>query len=214
MTSSSSTLKATNLKWMVMLVLLDVAMLLMFVAPELVSESRAAILRAAIVPALPILVLLLSALLSHEAKARLVYWKIKNPLPGSQAFTKHAPRDARIDMMALKKNIGQLPTEPREQNARWYTLYRAARVDPAVVDAHRVYLLFRDIAAISVLLLPTASAALWFAGSSVGGVLIAVAFFAVQYLLSAAAARNSGIRFICNVLAIHSATKITTASRK
>jgi hypothetical protein len=40
---------------------------------------------------------------------------------------------------------------------------------------------------------------------------LAVGLFVVQYLLTALIARWSGIRFVCNVMAIHSARKITPA---
>jgi hypothetical protein len=45
-----------------------------------------------------------------------------------------------------------------------------------------------------------ASGALWFAAG----------LFAGQYVLAAVSARHSGIRFVTNVLAVHSAKKVTT----
>jgi len=39
----------------------------------------------------------------------------------------------------------------------------------------------------------------------------AAALLLVQYLVTALSARHAGERFVCNVLAIHSATKITAA---
>ena len=158
---------------------------------------------------MPVVVLLLTGLLSHEAKARLVYWKIKNPLPGSQAFTKCALVDARIDMKALKKNVGALPTDPSEQNAMWFRLYRLVRDDPAVSHTHRLYLMYRDMAAMSLIVTPLIPLAAWYAGVASGGRWIVGALLAIQYVVCAISARNSGTRFICNVLAIHSTTKVT-----
>ncbi|EHP42302.1 hypothetical protein OR16_15274 [Cupriavidus basilensis OR16] len=112
MKARSHVLKDANIKWLVMLAVLDAAVVLLFIAPELVDASKMAILRASASPLLPVVVLLLTGLLSHEAKARLVYWRIRNPLPGSQAFTKYAPADARTDMKALARNVGALPTDP------------------------------------------------------------------------------------------------------
>lgn len=196
------------MKWLVSLAAFDAALVLLFVAPGLIDASTLAILRAGSTTALPVLVLLLTGLLSHEAKARFVYWKFTNPLPGSRAFTKHAPADARIDMKALAKNVGALPTDPGEQNAKWYKLYRQVGDDPAVSEAHKLYLMYRDMAAMSLLLIPLVPAALWYAGAPLGSRWLAGALFAAQYVVCAIGARHSGARFVCNVLAIHSTTKV------
>jgi hypothetical protein len=208
MKNRSDSLKAANMKWLVMLAVLDVAVVLLFVAPELVSASTTAILRAGSTAVLPVVVLLLSGLLSHDAKARLVYWRIANPLPGSQAFTKHAAADARIDMKALAKNVGSLPTDPGEQNAKWYKMYRQVGDDATVVQAHKLYLMYRDMAAMSLLLMPLVPAALWLAGVPPASRWITGGLFAAQYIVCAICARHSGTRFVCNVLAAHSVTKV------
>lgn len=213
MKSRSDTLKAANVKWLVMLVALDAAVVLLFIAPELVDASMTTILRASVSPLLPVVVLLLTGPLSHEAKARMVYWRIANPLPGSRAFSKYGPADARIDMKALAKNVGPLPTDPGEQNAKWYKLYRLVGDDPAVAHAHRLYLMYRDMAAMSLLLVPMVPAALWYAGAAPAARWIAGGWFVVQYVVCAISARHSGARFVCNVLAVHSTRKVrATAS--
>ncbi|WP_247394072.1 hypothetical protein [Ralstonia pseudosolanacearum] len=212
MKNRSDTLKAANIKWLVMLAVLDAAVVFLFIAPELMDASMLAILRASVSPLLPVVVLLLTGPLSHEAKARLVYWRIANPLPGSQAFTKHAPADARIDVKALAKNVGALPTDPAEQNAKWYKLYRQVSGDAAVAHAHKLYLMYRDMAAMSLLLVPLVPAALWYAGAPPASRWIAGGLFALQYLVCAISARHSGTRFVCNVLAVHSTTKVKPAA--
>ncbi|RAQ10237.1 hypothetical protein DPR02_15520 [Burkholderia cepacia] len=211
MKNRSPVLKAANMKWLVSLAAFDAAVVLLFVAPGLIDASTLAIFRAGSTTALPVLVLLLTGLLSHEAKARLVYWRFTNPLPGSQAFTKHAPADARIDMKALAKNVGAFPTDPGEQNAKWYKLYRQVGDDPAVSEAHKLYLMYRDMAAMSLLLIPLVPAALWYAGAPLGSRWLAGALFAAQYVVCAIGARHSGARFVCNVLAVHSTTKVKAA---
>ncbi|KWH53846.1 hypothetical protein [Burkholderia anthina] len=208
MKSRSDTLKAANMRWLVSLAAFDAAVVLLFVAPGLMDASTLAILRAGSTTALPVVVLLLTGLLSHEAKARLVYWRIVNPLPGSRAFTKHALADARIDMKALAKNVGVLPTDPGEQNAKWYKLYRQVSGDAAVSHAHKLYLMYRDMAAMSLLLVPLVPAALWYAGAPSASRWIAGGLFAVQYVVCAISARHSGTRFVCNVLAVHSTKKV------
>jgi hypothetical protein len=208
MKSRSDALKAANIKWLVMLAVLDAAVVLLFIAPELVDAGMLALLRVGSTAVLPVVVLLLTGLLSHEAKARLVYWKIANPLPGSAAFTKHAPADARIDMKALARNVGALPTEPAEQNAKWYKLYQQVSGDAAVAHAHKLYLMYRDMASMSLILMPLVPAALWYAGAPPASRWIAGGLLVLQYVVCAISARHSGTRFVCNVLAIHSTTKV------
>jgi hypothetical protein len=214
MKSRPDALKAANMKWLVSLAALDIAVVLLFVAPELVDPGNlTALLRASATSFLPVVVLLLTGLLSHEAKARFVYWKIANPLPGSAAFTKYAPADARIDMKALAKNVGALPTDPGEQNAKWYRLYRQVDADPAVAHAHKMYLMYQDMAAMSLLLIPLVPAALWYAGAPPASRWIAGGLFALQYVVCAIGARHSGTRFVCNVLAVHSTTKVKATAK-
>jgi hypothetical protein len=208
MNKGSGVLKAANQKWLVSLAAFDVAVVLLFVAPSLIDTSTLALLRASAAASLPIFVLLLTGVLSHEVKARIVFWKMTNPLPGSAAFTKYGPADARIDMKALAKNVGELPSEPSEQNAKWYKLYRQVSEDAAVAHAHKLYLMYRDMAAVSLLLMPLVPAALWSAGATPASRWIAGGLFALQYLVCAVSARHSGARFVCNVLAVHSTTKI------
>jgi hypothetical protein len=206
--TSSENLKAANIKWLAMLALLDAGLILLFVSPELLDTSELVLLRVGATAVLPVVVLLLTGVLSHDAKARLVYWKISHPLPGSAAFTKHAPADSRIDMRALAKNVGVLPTDPSEQNAKWYKLYRMVKNDVAVTHAHKLYLMYRDMAAMSLLSLPLVPAGLWYAGAPPANRWIAGGLLALQYVVCAIGARHSGTRFVCNVLAIHSTTKV------
>ncbi|AIP34800.1 hypothetical protein DR64_7767 [Paraburkholderia xenovorans LB400] len=72
-----------------------------------------------------------------------------NALPGHEAFTRFGPADPRVDMTTLRKNVGALPVEPAEQNAFWYKLYRRVESEVPVVDARKMYLLWRDAAALS-----------------------------------------------------------------
>src|SRR5690606_30227770 len=97
------------------------------------------------------------------------------------------------------------PTEESEQNAKWYQLYKRIESEPAVIDSHSNYLLFRDIASMSLvlaLIVPVAGA---FANvANVTSMVIACGLFVAQYLIAAIAARISGERLVRNVLAITS----------
>jgi hypothetical protein len=207
----TGSLKAGNLKWLSSLVAVDVLFLLVFVFPELIDLApltKQAVARGMLTSALPVIVLVLVGLLSPNVKASLVYWKGKRALPGHESFSRHAPADVRIDMSALKKNVGTFPSEPAEQNAFWYKLYKKVDAEVTVKEAHRAYLLFRDMASMSVLLLVIAPPGLYFNGVPTAAIWSAVGLFAVQYLITAIAAKNSGIRFVTNVLAIHAAKKV------
>jgi len=211
-TNPDRSLKSLNMKWLVMLAVLDLFVVLFFVAPEVIRDAtfnQIVVMRGLATAVLPVVVLLLTGVLSHDAKASLVYWKTENAMPGCQAFTKYGPADQRIDMIALKKNVGEIPTEPSEQNKKWFKLYKMVDGDAVVVEAHKMYLLFRDMAAMSLPLIGLVPLGLYFVGVSIATLWIAVAFFVLQFLLSVAGARNSGRRFVCNVMSIHSTKKVT-----
>lgn len=153
----------------------------------------------------PPLLLLLSALFSPDLKASLIFWRVRHALPGHRAFTRYVDGDARIDVAALEQRIGAFPTAPVAQNAEWYRIYRLHRNDDAVLDANRRFLLFRDLATVSLLLAVGVPIALKLAGLGIA-IGPAGAVFVVQYLLSSIAAQQAGIRFVRTVLAIESAS--------
>lgn len=42
-----------------------------------------------------------NAIIGPKAKARLVFWRWDHPLPGSEAFTRYAHEDHRVDLVEL-----------------------------------------------------------------------------------------------------------------
>ena len=207
-------LKSLNMKWLVLLAAADVLFVLLFVAPDLlngVTLTQIGIGRVSTTTVMPVVVLLIVNVLPHDVKSMLVYWKPLGVLPGCEAFTRYGPRDPRIDMAALKKNVGALPTESTEQNSKWYKLYKQVLNEPEVQEAHKLFLMYRDMAMLSLPLVALVPLSLNVAGISDSTFALAAGLFVVQYLVTALSARWSGIRFVCNVLAIHSARKITAA---
>lgn len=205
-------LKSLNMKWLVLLAAADVLLVLLFFAPDLLSGvtlTQIGIGRALTTTVMPVVVLLIVNVLPHDIKSMLVYWKPLGVLPSCEAFTKYGPRDPRIDMAALKKNVGALPTESTEQNSKWYKLYKQVPNEPEVQEAHKLFLMYRDMAVLSLPLVALVPLFLNVAGVSNSALALAAGLFVVQYLLAALSARWSGIRFVCNVLAVHSARKIT-----
>ncbi|MDM1068749.1 MULTISPECIES: hypothetical protein [unclassified Myroides] len=148
----------------------------------------------------PLLLFLLNGLLSSNQKAVLVFWKFKNPLPGSVAFSRISKEDPRIDRKKLKEIYGSLPKNPLDQNKLWYKIYRKNSLDIVISESHRAFLLARDLTSLCFLFIV-------FIG--LPAILIAsrpisvyyFCFLLVQYLLVVKGAQNRGRRFVANVLA-------------
>jgi hypothetical protein len=68
--------------------------------------------------------------------------------------------------------------------------------------------MYRDMAAMSLLLTPVVPAVLWYEGTFPASRWIAGLLFMLQYAICAIAARHNGTRLVCNVLAIHSTRKV------
>lgn len=82
--------------------------------------------------------------------------------------------------------------------------------EPEVHEAHKLFLMYRDMAVLSLPLVVLVPLSLSVVGASNSTLALAACLFIVQYLLTALSARGgAGIRFVCNVLAIHAAHKIT-----
>jgi hypothetical protein len=149
-----------------------------------------------------VLVSILNAQLDGLSKARLVYMRWRDPLPGAAAFSRLGPKDPRVDMRALTRRLRTLPTEPERQNAVWYGLYKEVRAEPAITHANREYLFTRDFHVFAAaMLLAFGIASIWTVGNLTVR-LSYVAFLALQFLLTGNAARNHGKRLVCTVLAL------------
>lgn len=213
MKSGERSLKTLNFVWHVALATADAIVLALFVAPELITSAtttQLGLYRALGAAVLPIVVLLLMNVMSSNFKAMLVYWKPYGWLPGCEAFTKYGPADHRVDMVQLKKNVGAWADEPKEQNSKWYKLYKQVETIPEVAYAQKDFLMYRDMAVLSLSLIVIAPLGLHIADVRTKAMWIGAAMFVVQYVLTAISARNAGERFVCNVLAVHSAKKVTT----
>ena len=154
--------------------------------------------------------LLLLNLLPTPVKETLVYWRRRDVLPGSRAFTELGPRDARVDMATLESVHGPLPQVPQGQNQLWYQIYQKNESQPGVRDAQKSYLLYRELASVSLLLLALLLVGTLFAFALVPrdpGALegLFTALLLGVYFLAAVNARNSGTRFVTNVLAVEGA---------
>ncbi len=166
-----------------------------------------AVARAIFAALVPVIVLLLGSLIPSSAKAVMVFWRLKHALPGHRAFEEQGLSDPRIDRDQLRKNIGAFPSDPSEQNATWYRLFKKVETDPSIEHAHGQFLLLRDLASITVLLLPGCLFA-WLAKVLSNQDAIALAaILTAQFILSMLSARSQGEGLVRTVLALHGAKR-------
>ncbi len=206
MSASNKSLKSQNLAWLWSVVAADAVVLLLLAFPDSLTPAYIkdyAWLRPGGAAIAPVVVLLLTSLLSSDAKAILVFWRFTETLPGHRAFSVYAVKDSRIDQDALRENVGAFPDAAKDQNTMWYKLYKKVDGDVTVAQAHRHYLLFRDLAALSLLLAPISVILFYVFDASLVSSGIALAFLIGQYTATAMAARHNGVRFVTNVLALH-----------
>lgn len=146
-----------------------------------------------------------NGLIDAETKARLVFWRWANPLPGCRAFSEHAQRDPRVDVGALERKLGELPTDERQQNSTWYRLYKSVESDPGVTHNHRDYLFTRDYASLAALFLVVLGGLATYQIDDWGRTLSYIAFLAAQYLIVRHVATGYAHRFVTTVLAVKAA---------
>jgi hypothetical protein len=99
------------------------------------------------------------------------------------------------------------------KNRLWFKLYKAVETEPAIVEAQRMFLVYRDMAAVSFLLLVVVPGGVYLDGAASFAAWAVAGILALQYLIAAVAARHSGIRFVTNVLAVHSTIRASPSSK-
>ena len=149
----------------------------------------------------PIIVFVLSGILSADIKSIIVFWRIKNPLPGNRVFTELGPKDARIDMDRIEQIIGTIPIEPKEQNSLWYKCYKKNQDSLIIKTAHKHFLLARDMTAITAIMLVLLPCSVIIVSKNWYGALIYLVVLLGQHIFLTLVAQNYGKRFACNVLA-------------
>lgn len=148
--------------------------------------------------------LILLGLVPASVRDCLVHWRWTNPLPGTRAFSKIGPADARVNMTAIEQKYGTSPIEPRAQNTLFYQIYTKHSDSIPVLDAHKSYLAARDICVINFLmflLLPWF--AYWIASDLTRAGVYAAALIAA-YCVTARSAQVYSQRLVENSLAAES----------
>ncbi|GAM96981.1 hypothetical protein U91I_00602 [alpha proteobacterium U9-1i] len=145
---------------------------------------------------------ILNAQVDALTKARLIYLRINDPLPGAEAFTRWGPGDERVDMSALAAKFSALPITAADQNRLWYRIFKSVESDAGVEHAHREYLFTRDYAFLAALMIPILGLSALFSFPSAGHAALYSAALVGQLILSARAARHHGRRLVCTALAV------------
>ena len=154
-----------------------------------------------------ILVTLLSGLIDSTTKERLVFLRWNDVLPGCRAFSKHMYEDPRIDPEIIEKNNGVLPTESSKQNSLWYRIYKKYQNEQPILDAHRNFLLMRDLCGIHLICSIGLGATGYFVIENKNHYAIYLSVMVAILALLIFAARNYGVRFVTNVLALETCSK-------
>lgn len=145
--------------------------------------------------------IILEGLLSNSIKEVLVFWRFKNRLPGCRAFSDIAPNDHRINMDRVRILFPDgFPTGPREQNQEWYLLYKKYGDRDRVFHSHKTFLLTRDLAALTAILIPSCVVAHLVAGTQGIMILYHGLFLLATLVVIALSSRNYANRFVANVI--------------
>lgn len=146
-------------------------------------------------------VLMMNAQASDVLKARVVFLRWRDPLPGGEAFSRWMLVQRDIDPLAVQAAVGILPKARAEQNRAWRQLYRSMETHPAVADASRDHLLARDATCLGLVFSIVFGTILWFNPSAIEMKVAYTTTAAGFTVLTWRAARLSGIRLVRLVLA-------------
>lgn len=147
-----------------------------------------------------LILFVLNRLIPSPAKEILVFWRLQERLPGHQAFSKYALNDERIDLHYLKAKHPELEKTGFNENKLWYKIYQTHKNNPSVFDAHKNYLMARDMTMLVVVIFWVVAIML-FDSTLIG-------FLILEYLIFVVVCRNYAIKFVQNVLAVESASPL------
>ena len=155
----------------------------------------------------PLLAVVLTGLVSSGNKARLIFWRCRDALPGHRAFSRLARNDARIDLPRLRDLVVPWPDTRADENRVWFAIYKKFTNASTVLQAHKAFLLNRDIATIALIFAVVGPLGLCLSGVELQRLTGYVSVMLMQYLIFMIVARNHGNRFVCNVLVEFIASK-------
>ncbi|WP_206733712.1 hypothetical protein [Pseudoxanthomonas composti] len=144
---------------------------------------------------------ILNSQLTYLQKARIVFLRWRDPLPGCRAFSHYVAKDPRIDMKAVRAKWSPLPKGAQQQNALWYRIYQQEQGTEAVNHLNRHWLFARDYASICVLLLIALGALGIYQMPSALSWFVFVGIVLTQFFFARRSAVNHAERFILTVIA-------------
>lgn len=140
-------------------------------------------------------------------KEFLVFWRKRDRLPGSRAFSVHVHDDPRIPKDFKKKARKWADRDAADQNARWFAMYLTVQNRPPVAHANLRYLGWRDTTAVfAILSILSAVLALFGVVQGRSGLWLIIGCV-VAMILCAIAARQSSVALVKNVLSLVAAEK-------
>lgn len=150
--------------------------------------------------------LLLTNLLPSNIKHKLVFTKVTNEMPAGRAH-QLVSIDPRIDINTVAEkwpHVFNENTSEAQRNSLWYKhIYKHVRDTPPVQQAHRLFLLFRDVTSGSAFLL--IASLIWLAIGLLGilpKLHPIIPFVLLTYTaLTLIVARNAGNRIVVNAIA-------------
>ena len=149
-----------------------------------------------------------NGVVSADLKARLVFLRWRDVLPGHRAFSVYGPADPRIDMAKIAKLLNdQVPTSPPDQNRAWYKMLKEVDADPPVRQAHRDFLFTRDYATLSTLMIVPFGAVAICTIDMARPLVFYLLFLVFQFVIVRHVASTYGKRLVTTVMAQRSATK-------
>lgn len=201
-------LKQENRKWLIGYLLLQVIIFAIFSSLlssniEDISDFYDIVKNPKSIFSLGLLIvsIVLEGLLNNPIKEFLVFWRIKDRLPGHRAFSNISENDSRINLNNLQKLFPNgIPKNPRDQNSSWYDLYKKFQNEPIIYNAHKMYLLTRDLTALSVSIIPFVIAGHLILRTPINNILYNIIILIISVIVISISARNYGNRFVANVI--------------
>lgn len=159
------------------------------------------------IPLVMILALIVMNFFPSKIKDVLIFWKIKNALPGYRWQSDIAIKDSKLNLQKLNKKY-ENNLSPKEQQNIWYEAYQKCKGDEAILESQKNYLFARDLCTTTVLILPVIFV-IYILGKIFFNLpfsffIINLMVLIVFYLLLVYVTRNCANRFVCNVLSIDS----------
>ncbi|ENY6786150.1 hypothetical protein ACF1CY_003649 [Providencia rettgeri] len=149
--------------------------------------------------------LLLVNIIPQNFKHVLVFWRVKRILPGNRVITL-CRKDERLNMDDLQKKWPELflhPIPEQDRNSFWYkNIYKKNESTAQVIDAHKNFLLFRDLCSATLIMFLCASLLKLIAIDGLYIKWIMLTFLFIMTFIFSIIARHYGNRMVTSAVAV------------